>query len=109
MESSSTEDSSERPTLHQARSFPRMDSSTASPFARARAKTVQEAVDSDTLPLPLSTDEEEQSTGHDLFEKRGSMDSGFGDEGHEEEISVLSSIHEQPEDLPIELMSLTDR
>ncbi|RJE23886.1 VPS9 domain protein [Aspergillus sclerotialis] len=109
MESSSTEDSSERQNLHQARSFPWMDSSTASPFARTRTKTVQEAVDSDTHPLPLSADEEEQSTGHDLFEKRVSTDSGFGDEGHEEEISVLSSIHEQPEELPIELMSLTDR
>ena len=115
MESSTTEDSSERPHLHQARSFPRMDSSTASPFALTRAKTVQsvpvlETADSETFPLPLSADEEDQSAGHDLFEKRGSTDSGAGDEGHEEEVSVLSrNIHEQPEELPIELMSLTDR
>lgn len=93
-----------------------MDGSAGSSFARARAKTAQsvpilEAADSDKLPLPLSVDEEEQSTDPDVFDKRGSLDSCFGDEGHEgEEVSVLSrSIHDQQEELPIELMSLTDR
>lgn len=116
METSPPENVSERPHLNHAQSFPRMDGSAVSPFARTRAKTVQstpilETEDSDKLPLPLPVDGEGQSTDPDVFEKRGSLDSGFGDEGHEgEEVSVLSwSIHEQPEELPIELMSLTDR
>lgn len=115
MDSSPPENVSERPHLHQAQTFPRMDDSPTSPFARTRAKSVQslptpEAVDSDAHRLPLTVDEEE-AAGRDLFEKRGSSDSGLGDEGHEdEEFSALSrNIHERPEELPIELMSLTDR
>lgn len=87
-----------------------------SPFARSRGKSVQsvptpEAVDSDAYPLPMEGDEEGQDTGRDVFERGGSSDSGSGDEDQEgEEFSVLSrSIHEQPEELPVELMSLTDR
>lgn len=113
MESSAANDAPDKPHLHHAQTFPRMDEVT--PFARSRARSVQsqptpEAVDSDALPLSLTVDDEE-ATERDLFEKRGSSDSGLGDEDHEgEEISALSrNIHEQPEELPIELMSLTDR
>lgn len=116
MEFSLPEDASERPHLQQAQTFPRMDDSAASPFARTRTKSVQslptpEAVDPDAHPLPLTVNEDEGTTGRDLFEKRGSSDSGLGDEGYEgEEFSALSrNIHERPEELPIELMSLTDR
>lgn len=114
MESSAAEDASETPHLHHAQTFPRMDEVT--PFARSRARSIQsqptpEAVHSDALPLPLTVNDEGDPTERDLFEKRGSSDSGLGDEGHEgEEVSALSrNIHEQPEELPIELMSLTDR
>ncbi|RMJ25878.1 VPS9 domain protein [Aspergillus sp. HF37] len=92
-----------------------MDDSPASPFARTRATSVQslptpEAIDSDAHRLPSTVDEEE-AADRDLFEKRGSSDSGLGDEGNEdEEFSALSrNIYERPEELPIELMSLTDR
>ncbi|EAW13956.1 VPS9 domain-containing protein [Aspergillus clavatus NRRL 1] len=104
-----------KPRLHTVRSFPRMDNPEVSSFARNRAKTVQsvaipEAVESTVLPIPLSP-ESEPGAGPDLFEKRGSSDSSVRDDGHlGEEVSVLSlGIHEQPEELPIELISLTDR
>lgn len=116
MDPNPPENASERPNLHQAQTFPRMDDSTVSPFARSRARSVQsvptpEAVDSDAHPLPMEGDEGGQDTGRDVFDKRGSSDSDSGDEEREgEEFSVLSrSIHEQPEELPVELMSLTDR
>lgn len=93
-----------------------MDNSELSSFARTRAKTVQsvaipESVDSTALPLPLTIEDDEQDRGPDLFEKRGSSESEAGDDGQQgEEVSVLSrGLQDQPEELPIELMSLTDR
>lgn len=87
-----------------------------SSFARTRAKTVQsvaiqELVDSAALPLSLSVEDDEQDNGPDLFEKRGSSESEAGDDGQQgEEVSVLSrGLQDQHEELPIELMSLTDR
>jgi hypothetical protein len=57
----------------------------------------------------LSVSEDDQDTGPDLFEKRGISELGLEDE-QGEEVSVLSrNIQEQPEELPIELISLTDR
>lgn len=114
MSSSHPDQNLEKPPLHTARSFPRMESSDASPFARTRSRTVQsltESVDSDALPLPLSGDDEDQNAGADLFERRDSSESGAGDDGQQgDEGSVLSrNIQDQPEELPIELMSLTDR
>ncbi|KAA8650597.1 hypothetical protein EYZ11_012054 [Aspergillus tanneri] len=91
-----------------------MDASDVSPFARSRAKTVQsvaitETVDSDALPL--SMDEEDQDSGPDLFEITGSSEAAPGEEREQdEEVSVLSrGIKGQPEELPIELISLTER
>lgn len=97
----------------QAGTVPKMEGSAGSPFARTQAKSVQsvpEAVDLNTLPLSIPKDGEQQ-TERDLFERRGSSDSGSDDEGQEgEEASSLArSIQEQPEELPIELISLTDR
>ncbi|KAB8227429.1 VPS9 domain-containing protein [Aspergillus alliaceus] len=111
----STENGSGKPRLHTARSFPRMDSSDASPFIRSRSKTFQavatpEHVDSDAHPLPLSPAEENRDSGPDLFERAGVSELGLDDDGQGEEVSVLSrNIQEQPEELPIELISLTDR
>ncbi|PWY73601.1 VPS9 domain protein [Aspergillus heteromorphus CBS 117.55] len=105
---------SEKPRLHTARSFPRMDSPDTSPFVRSRAKTVQsvaipESVDPEALPLPLSTAEDERDGSPDLFEKAASSD--FGEDGNQgEETSVLSrGSQDRTEELPIELASLTDR
>lgn len=90
-----------------------MGSPGASPFARTRARTVQSTVISDSdAPLPLSGDGEVQDDDSpDLFERRRSMDSETGgDEQHGDEGSVLSrNVQEHSEELPIELMSLTDR
>ncbi|KAL3474899.1 hypothetical protein BJX99DRAFT_171905 [Aspergillus californicus] len=115
--SSGTSDNNglEKPRLHPTRSFPRMDAPGTSPFIRSRAKTVQsvaipESVDSDSLPLSISANEEEQESAPDLFEKPGTSGQTGDDEPHVEEISVLSrNVQNQPEKLPIELISLTDR
>ncbi|PYH47514.1 VPS9 domain-containing protein [Aspergillus saccharolyticus JOP 1030-1] len=104
-----------KPRLHTARSFPRMDSSEPSPFIRSRAKTVQsvaipELVDSESLPMPLSSTEEDHDSGPDLFEKTGSPDLAHDGDGQGEDTSVLSrGIQSYTEELPIELVSLTDR
>ncbi|PKX98896.1 VPS9 domain-containing protein [Aspergillus novofumigatus IBT 16806] len=107
MSSHSSVNDAAKPRLHTARSFPRMDNPELSSFARTRAKTVQsvaipELVDSTALPLPLSVEDDEQDNGPDLFDKRGSSESEAGDDGQQGE-------EDQPEELPIELMSLTDR
>ncbi|KAF4275351.1 hypothetical protein CNMCM8812_002025 [Aspergillus fumigatus] len=93
-----------------------MDNPEMSSFARTRAKTVQsvafsELVDSTALPLPLSVDDDEHDNDPDVFEKRGSSGSEAGDDGQQgDEVSVLSrGLQDQAEELPIELMSLTDR
>ncbi|GAQ06655.1 hypothetical protein ALT_3976 [Aspergillus lentulus] len=116
MSSHSSVNDAAKPRLHTARSFPRMANPELSSFARTRAKTVQsvaipELVDSAALPLPLSVEDDEQDNGPDLFEKRGSSESEAGDDGQQgEEVSVLSrGLQDQHEELPIELMSLTDR
>jgi hypothetical protein len=94
-----------------------MDSSgtTSSPFIRSRAKTVQsvaipEAVDSEALPLSLSGNDDGRDSSPDLFEKSGASGPSVDDGPHGEETSVLSrNVQHQPEELPIELISLTDR
>ncbi|KAL4956349.1 hypothetical protein BDW69DRAFT_158697 [Aspergillus filifer] len=103
---------SDKPRLHTTRSFPRMDSPGTTPFIRSRAKTVQsvaEAVDADALPLSLSGNEEEEDSP-DVFEKPGVSGTSADDEPSGEEASVLSrNVTNQPDKLPIELISLTDR
>ncbi|PYH90820.1 VPS9 domain protein [Aspergillus ellipticus CBS 707.79] len=116
MSAGAPDNGSEKPRLHTARSFPRMDTPDTSPFVRSRAKTVQsvaipESVDPDALPLSLSTAEDDRDGSPDLFEKPASSDLGYGDDGNSaEETSVLSrGSQEHVEELPIELASLTDR
>ncbi|KAL2831622.1 hypothetical protein BJY01DRAFT_226475 [Aspergillus pseudoustus] len=117
MSSGTSGDVSDKPRLHATRSFPRMDrvGTTSSPFVRSRAKTVQsvaipEAVDSDALPLSLSGNDDGQDSSPDLFEKPGASGPAGDDGPHGEETSVLSrNVQDQPEELPIELISLTDR
>lgn len=88
--------------LHSTRSFTRMESSDAHPSARATA-------DQDTQPVSSSVDTEGQQNGSDVFERRGSADSA-GADGQADEGFVLSrSVQDPSEELPIELISLTDR
>ncbi|KAL4797093.1 hypothetical protein BDV19DRAFT_359689 [Aspergillus venezuelensis] len=111
MSTGNSDNASAKPRLHTTRSFPRMDSPGTTPFIRSRAKTVQsvaEAVDADALPLSLSGNEEEDSP--DVFEKPGASGTSADDEPSGEEASVLSrNVTNQPDEMPIELISLTDR
>ncbi|CEL01394.1 hypothetical protein ASPCAL00976 [Aspergillus calidoustus] len=117
MSSGTSGDGPEKPRLHTTRSFPRMHSSgtTSSPFIRSRARTVQsvaipEAVDSDALPLSLSGNDDGRDSSPDLFEKSSASGPSVDDGPHGEETSVLSrNVQHQPDELPIELISLTDR
>ncbi|KAL2834422.1 hypothetical protein BDW59DRAFT_137846 [Aspergillus cavernicola] len=115
MSSDTSDNGFAKPHLHSTRSFPRMDAPGTGPFIRSRAKTVQsvaipESVDTDALPLSPSANEEEQDGGPDLFEKSITSGSPEIDGSQGEEISVLSrNVQNQPEILPIELISLTDR
>ncbi|KAJ5728860.1 uncharacterized protein N7483_003368 [Penicillium malachiteum] len=59
--------------------------------------------------LSFSVDNGEHQNGPDVFERRGSADSGAGD-GHADDGFVLSrSVQDPSEELPIELLSLIDR
>ncbi|KAH8424571.1 VPS9 domain-containing protein [Aspergillus melleus] len=91
-----------------------MDNADVSPLARSRAKTVQSVAITESVAadaLPLSAHEEDENSGPDVFEKAASPETAMGDDGQpEEEGSVLSrSVQGQPEELPVELASLTDR
>ncbi|KAL4979912.1 hypothetical protein BDW66DRAFT_126378 [Aspergillus desertorum] len=107
-------DTGPKPRLHSTRSFPRMDNNADASVStfRSRAKTVQsiaipESIDSGSLPLSLTKDEGKQGTTPDLFEKSASS---YAEHGPNVETSVLSrNVPNQPEELPIELISLTDR
>ncbi|KAL6234608.1 hypothetical protein BDW75DRAFT_160138 [Aspergillus navahoensis] len=107
-------DTGPKPRLHSTRSFPRMDNNAdrSASTIRSRSKTVQsiaipESVDSGSLPLSLSDSEGNQDTRPDLFEKSASS---YVEDGPDGETSVLSrNVPNQPEELPIELISLTDR
>jgi hypothetical protein len=59
---------------------------------------------------PLSANGEGQEKGPDVFDRRGSADSGTVGDGPADEGFVLSrSLQDPSEELPIELISLADR
>lgn len=100
---------SAQPHLHTSRSFPRMDSTDTNSSISAKQNT-PEPVNTSTQPLSGPTPDEEKEDGPDLFERRASADSGAGGEGQGDEGFVLSrSVQDPSEELPIELISLTDR
>lgn len=85
-----------------------MDSLDASPSPgkQATAEPVRESAH----PLSASAQDEEKEGGPDVFEKRVSADASAGEEGQGDEGFVLSrSVQDPSEELPIELISLTDR
>lgn len=98
-------DGSGPPSVHSVRSFTRMESSDVN-----RTKASTEPIDANAGPLSPSTNNEGQDAGPDVFERRGSADSGAAMDGQGEEGFVLSrSLQDPSEELPIELISLTDR
>ena len=63
-----------------------------------------------TQPIPLLAGSEEQANSTDVFERRGSADTSGAGDGQADEGFVLSrSVQDPSEELPIELISLTDR
>lgn len=69
-----------------------------------------EPVDASTQSLSASAQDEGKGDGPDVFERPTSADSGAGGEGQGDEGFVLSrSVQDPSEELPIELISLTDR
>jgi hypothetical protein len=104
-----SDDGSGQPHLHSTRSFTRMDSSDVSPPASVK-QTADESVNASSQPPSTSPDGAKQENGPDVFERRGSADSGGAGEGQGDEGFVLSrSVQDPSEELPIELVSLTDR
>ncbi|KAF7530234.1 hypothetical protein PCG10_003605 [Penicillium crustosum] len=89
------------PSEHLTRSFDRMGSSDV------KSPTLEQ--DSKTATLS-SVNNEGQENGPDVFERRGSADSGTAADAQADDGFVLSrSVQDPSEELPIELISLADR
>lgn len=85
-----------------------MESSDVSP--PASVKPANEPVNASAQLAPTPPDGEKQEDGPDVFEKRASADTSAAGEGQADEGFVLSrSVQDPSEELPIELVSLTDR
>lgn len=98
-----------QPHLHPSGSFTRMDSLDSNSSHSAKQAT-SEPVNASTDPLSASALDEGKKDGPDVFEKGVPADSGAGEEGQGDEGFVLSrSVQDPSEELPIELISLTDR
>lgn len=73
-------------------------------------KSPQIEEDSKTTPLSSPVSSGEHGNGPDVFERRGSVDSGTAVDAQTDEGFVLSrSLQDPSEELPIELISLADR
>lgn len=103
------DDSLAQPHLRSVRSFTRMGSSDAQPSMSDKPVTDQ-AQASDPAASLLTPDSEKQEAGPDVFERRSSADSENRADAQGDEGFVLSrSVQDPSEELPIELISLTDR
>lgn len=86
-----------------------MGSSDVQP-ATSDKPTADQAQASNQAASLLTPDSEKQEPGPDVFERRGSADSGNRGDTQGDEGFVLSrSVQDPSEELPIELISLTDR
>ncbi|OQE42210.1 hypothetical protein PENCOP_c004G05146 [Penicillium coprophilum] len=97
-------ENSTEPHLRSARSFTRMDSS------GVKSPTIEQ--NSKTAPLSSPVGTEGQEDRPDVFERRGSADSGTACDAQTDDGDgfVLSrSVQDPSEELPIELISLADR
>jgi hypothetical protein len=100
-----------KPKPIQTKSFSRLESSgPTSPFVRNRATTIQNVVVPKIVtPLPMSP-QDPSTQGKDIFEKRPSLDETDGENSDlEHSLSRSQSLPERFDELPIELISLTDR
>lgn len=86
-----------------------MASSDAQPSMSDKPTADQTHTSNQAVSL-LTPDSEKQEAGPDVFERRGSADSANGGDAQGDEGFVLSrSVQDPSEELPIELISLTDR
>jgi hypothetical protein len=103
-------DPNDASSSHSVRSFTRMTGTDVNPQAPPRARTATEQAESSAAPLSLPVEQEEKVTSPDVFERRSSADSSVAADGQADEGFVLSrSVQNPSEELPIELISLTDR
>jgi hypothetical protein len=103
------DDNSGQHHLRSTRSFTTMGSSDAQPSVSDKPTADQTHASNQALPL-LTPDSEKPEAGPDVFERRESADSGNGGDTQDDEGFVLSrSVQDPSEELPIELISLTDR
>ncbi|KAJ5273139.1 Vacuolar sorting protein 9 subgroup [Penicillium angulare] len=85
-----------------------MESPESRPPIPARQTSTDQG-ETSTPPMSLPVDSEGQQDGPDVFERRGSADSGGGDTQADEGFVLSRSVQDPSEELPIELISLTDR
>ena len=99
---------------HLSNSFTRMDALGSGPFPRSRANTIHgittpEIVGPDSLTL--SSDQESVGEGADVFDKSNSPDSSVVNtiDHLDPSLTRVQSLPSRLDELPIELISLTDR
>ncbi|KAJ5915889.1 hypothetical protein N7454_010796 [Penicillium verhagenii] len=90
--------------LYSTRSFSRMEIS--DPPSASKATPDRETT---AQLLSLTVNKEGQQIGSDVFERRGSADSAGADAQADEGFVLSRSVQDPSEELPIELISLTDR
>lgn len=104
-----------RPSSIQTKSFTRYEpSKTPSAISRSRANTVQPSLSSlsadPTTAYATSPDEINDTRAEDVFEKRIAEEEGeVIPSGLDRSLSRSQSLSERFDELPIELISLTDR
>lgn len=99
-------------TLHVSKSFSRLDSPRSNAFSRSRASTLQNEVGAEnTAPeaMHISQDENSQRQAGDTYKKKSSR-SGLQSSMMDKADPVSpQGVPEGFDELPIELISLTDR
>jgi hypothetical protein len=109
MSGPAADDSPDQPHLRSVRSVTRMASSDAQSSVSDKPTADQAHASNQAVSL-VTPNSEKQEAGQDVFERRGSADSANGGETQGDEGFVLSrSVQDPSEELPIELISLTDR
>ncbi|KAI9871510.1 MAG: hypothetical protein M1830_002804, partial [Pleopsidium flavum] len=104
---------SQRPrTLHVSKSFSRLEPSTSSPLRHSQADVLHSADISEILTpenITFSPKSERAAVGGDIFEKPDSDDEAKHGKGRAVISGSTTSLSEGFDNLPIELISLTDR
>ena len=95
-------------SLQSTPSFARMASEPPSSAVVEQATGDQKDAASQPLVSPPA-DREGQENGPDVFDRQGSADSGAGEEEADDGFVLSRSVQDPSEELPIEIISLTDR